>query len=82
MITMGQDPVEKEALTTYQTQKGLKGTQKPMVTLILRSQVSTKTVTKSKAIGTNLSDDLEEGNDDSDESNVDRGKYSESDLDD
>nr|XP_023895247.1 TMV resistance protein N-like [Quercus suber] len=43
----GLDPVEKEALMTYQTQKGLKGRQKPKVTLIVRSQVSTRTVMKS-----------------------------------
>ena len=39
---MGLDLVEKEALMICQTQKGLKGSQnlKPMVTLIVQSQVS------------------------------------------
>uniref|UniRef100_A0A2N9I9B4 Uncharacterized protein n=1 Tax=Fagus sylvatica TaxID=28930 RepID=A0A2N9I9B4_FAGSY len=46
MSMMELDLVEKEALMMHHTQKGLKGLQN-LVTLILRSQVSTRTVMRS-----------------------------------
>ena len=55
MTVMGLDLVEREALMMYHTRSRLKGSQKwPMVTLILRDQVSTTNGVTSYTIGRNL----------------------------
>ena len=55
MTVMGLDLVEREALMMYHTRSRLKGSQNwPIVTLILRDQVSTTNVVRSYMIERNL----------------------------